>query len=271
MKDIAASIGILTYNSEAHLERALRSVAAFKDIIIADGGSTDRTLEIAGRYGARIISQTNPGHPIDDFARERNLLLEAATESWFCYLDSDEIMSAELAEHIRRVSSDPDHPYDAYRVRYLKTNADGTKPYRTYREYYQVRLVRTGLGARFIRPIHERLELPPQARIGQTEAPWYVTLDRDYLSLPVFARKAWKRTGQTAEGWRPRSLREAAFKIAIEPGVLIIKSFYKMIAVKLRYGRQAIPLRYELLRVLYSAFLSIQFARQLFRARSAQQ
>jgi hypothetical protein len=180
-------------------------------------------------------------------------------------------MSAALKEHIRSVAADPAHSYDAYRVRYLKTNADGTKPYRTYREYYQVRLVRTGTGARFTRKIHERLELPPQTRVGQTEAPWYVTLDRAYLSLPVFAEKAWRRTGQTAEEWNPRGPIDVLRKVVIEPSTLIAKSFYKMLAVKLRHGADAIPVRYELLRVLYSAFLSIQFARRLVTGRRSQQ
>lgn len=261
---IPATIGMLTYNSEKNLERALASVADFAEIIVADGGSTDATLEIARAAGARVISQSNPGHPISDFARERNLLLAAATQPWFFYLDSDEVMSRELVEHIRTVATDRSHPFGAYRVRYLKTNADASKVYRTYNEYYQIRLVRTDVGAHFERPVHEYIHVPANVLIGQTEAPWYVPLDEEDLSLSTFARRAWKRTGAEANAWHPRGISDIFLGVIGVPFVRIVKSLFKIIAVKVRYGRDAIPVRYEVLRILYSVFLSLQCYRRLW-------
>lgn len=265
---IPATIGMLTYNSEKNLARALASVAGFAEIIIADGGSTDATLKIAKEYGAHVIPQSNPGHAITDFSRERSRTLAAATQPWFFYLDSDEIMSPELKEHIRAVAGDPAHPYGAYRVRYLKTNADASKLYRTYREYYQIRLVRTDVGAHFERPVHEHLEVPSTVAIGQTEAPWYVPLDDDDLSPQVFAKKAWKRTGIQASLWQPQSASEALKRIILDPAVLMSKSLFKIVAVKVRYGKDAIPTRYELLRILYAFCISLQGIRRLVRGRS---
>lgn len=265
---IPATIGMLTYNSEKNLARALASATDFAEIVIADGGSTDATLAIAKRYGARILSQTNPGHVIIDFSRERNLTLAAATQPWFFYLDSDEIMSPELISHIRGIAADVQHPYGAYRVRYLKTNADASRIYRTYREYYQVRLVRTDVGARFERPVHEHLEVPVGVAVGQTEAAWYVPLDAEYLSVQVFAKKAWERTEQEASMWEPGGIRDIFLGVIGTPCVRIAKSLFKAVAVKLRYGKDAIPLRYELLRVLYAYFLSVQHFRRLFRGRA---
>jgi glycosyltransferase involved in cell wall biosynthesis len=261
---IPATIGMLTYNSEKHLAHALASVADFAEIIIADGGSADATVEIARVAGARVISQSNPGHPISDFARERNLTLAAATHPWFFYLDSDEIMSPELVGHIRSIASDSTHRYGAYRVRYLKTNADASKLYRTYKEYYQIRLVRTDIGAYFERPVHEHLEVPSGVAIGQTEAPWYVPLDSDDLSLRVAVGKIWRRTEMEAEKWRPHSAKEAFLGVVWMPFVRIAKSLFKMVAVKIRFGKDAIPARYELLRILYACFLSLQCARRLW-------
>ena len=264
MSSIRCSIGMLTYNSEKNLARALVSVADFAEIIIADGGSTDATLSIARAAGARIISQSNPGHPISDFAMERNLTLIAATQPWFFYLDSDEIMSRELVEHIRAVTSEPAHQYGAYRVRYLKTNADASKIYRTYREYYQVRLVRTNNNAHFARPVHERIEVPAGTSVGQIEAPWYVPLDADDLSLRIAPRKIWKRAGMEAgESWRVHNFKNAFMSILGVPCVRIAKSLFKIVAVKIKYGTDAIPVRYELLRILYTISLSVQCARRL--------
>lgn len=257
-------MGILTYNSEKNLARALASVKDFAEIIIADGGSTDATVEIARAHGARVISQSNPGHAITDFARERNHALTATTQPWFFYLDSDEIMSQELVEHIRAVAGERAHPFGAYRVRYLKTNADASKVYRTYNEYYQIRLVRTDIGAHFERPVHERIVVPSAVSVGQTEAPWYVPLDEEYLSLRVFIPRAWKRTEAEAEAWRPTGVRSIFLSIIGTPFVRIAKSLFKIVAVKVRYGEDAIPARYELLRILYSGLLSVQCFRRLW-------
>jgi glycosyltransferase involved in cell wall biosynthesis len=255
--EIKCTLGILTYNSEENLERCLKSAVGFAELIIADGGSTDRTVEIATQYGARVVSQSNPGHPITDFAQERNILLAAATQKWFFYLDSDEIVTQELKEFIRTISSS-EQPYQAYRVRYLKTNEDGSKEYRTYREYYQTRLFRTDIGARFVRPVHERIELPAGTPVGQTEAPWYVTLDADYLSLKVFAGKAWKRTRVTALSWKPKGPLDILQKVVVGPFVDVLKSLYKIVMVRVKWGSSAIPTKYELLRILYTKFLAIR-------------
>ncbi len=51
---IYATVTVLTYNSERTLEACLRSVAAFDEILVLDGGSTDRTLEIARSFGATL-------------------------------------------------------------------------------------------------------------------------------------------------------------------------------------------------------------------------
>jgi glycosyltransferase involved in cell wall biosynthesis len=264
MKNICATVGILTFNSERNLARALESVKDFSEIVIADGGSTDATLEIAKRYGARIVSQSNPGHPIEDFARERNITLAAAKQKWFFHLDSDEIMSPELVQAIREIASH-ESPYDAYRVRYQKTNEDGTHPYRTFKEYYQIRLVRTDIGARYIHTAHEILQFDGEANIGQVEAPWYVPLEREDLMLVPFCRKAWKRTAGTLDSWQPKGIGNVFSKVVLGPTALLGKSLFKAFMVKVRYGRDAIPLRYELLRVVYAGMLFVQALRRVLQ------
>jgi len=139
--------------------------------------------------------------------------------------------------------------------------------YRTYREYYQIRLVRTDVGAHFERTVHEHLEVPTGVAIGQTEAPWYVPLDAEYLSFRVFAKKAWIRTRSEAATWRSNSIKSIFLGVIWIPCARIVKSLIKIVAVKIRYGKEAIPMRYELLRILYSLFLSLQYARSLVRGR----
>jgi len=262
-RKIHCSVGILTYNSETNLERCLKSVIGFTDIIIADGGSTDKTLSIAERYGCRIITQSNPGKPIADFACERNLILSAASEKWFFYIDSDEIMSAELCEEIAKIITTPGEHKDAYKVRYLKTSKDGTKVFRTYKEYYQVRFFRTDINAKFVRPVHERIELSPSLQIGIIESAWYVPLDKDDLSISIFVRKAWRRTGIQATEWTPAGIAESFSRAFTTPAVLVAKSSFKIIAVKVKWGKDAIPTKYEMLRILYAFLITIQSTKRI--------
>ena len=51
---IKASVYAIVMNEERHIERMLRSVADFTEIIIVDSGSTDATLQIARKFTDKI-------------------------------------------------------------------------------------------------------------------------------------------------------------------------------------------------------------------------
>lgn len=59
---------------------------AVDEIVIVDTGSTDRTMPIAKRFGAQIISHQWDG----SFGKARNLYIENAKGSWILVLDGDE-------------------------------------------------------------------------------------------------------------------------------------------------------------------------------------
>lgn len=91
------SVVIHTYNSEKYLEECLESVKSCEEIIICDMHSTDRTIEIAEKYGAKIIYHENLG-----FADPaRNFALSHATQDWVLVLDSDEMATPELLDYLR--------------------------------------------------------------------------------------------------------------------------------------------------------------------------
>ena len=78
-------------NEENNLSRSLESVKpAVDEIIVIDTGSTDRTIEIAESYDARIIQ--TPWK--DDFSTPRNMAIEAATGDWIIFLDADEYFAS---------------------------------------------------------------------------------------------------------------------------------------------------------------------------------
>ncbi len=59
-KTMKISVVIPTMNEESYLPRALASIPRDAEVIVADGGSSDRTVEIARKHGARVID-SEPG------------------------------------------------------------------------------------------------------------------------------------------------------------------------------------------------------------------
>lgn len=90
---------IITNNNEDKIKDCLESVKNLPcEILVLDGGSTDKTVEIAKKYGARIIRQKGKG-----YSSWRNQGIENAKGEWIFYLDSDERVTDELREEIKGV------------------------------------------------------------------------------------------------------------------------------------------------------------------------
>jgi glycosyltransferase involved in cell wall biosynthesis len=97
---VKISIALITLNEEQNLPRTLESVTPLMcdgqgEIIVVDSGSTDRTLEIAQSFGAKVFNE-----PWKGFAAQKNSAMEKATGEWILQLDADEALEPELAEEI---------------------------------------------------------------------------------------------------------------------------------------------------------------------------
>lgn len=263
-KKIPCSVGILTYNSEAYLPRALDSLLGFEEIIIADGGSTDRTVDIARKYGCKIIKQSHPGKPIEDFALERNRTLDAATLDWFFYLDSDEVVSDELRLAIEQISKEPHPQYLVYRVQYEKTSADLSVRYRTAKSYYQTRFFNKRSRARFVKPIHERISFPHDVPVGTIEAPWYVPLNVQ-LDFESYRKKIMYRIDIMAAHAEFKGVMHFLKLAYIIPTLEILKSLIKMTYLLVQRNPNRIPSRYEWYRIYSNIYLMQAYTQRYFR------
>ncbi|MCS6852348.1 MAG: glycosyltransferase [Gemmataceae bacterium] len=92
------SLSMIVKNEEANLPACLESVADLVDeIVIVDTGSTDRTKEVAARFGARVYD-----FPwIDHFAAARNEGLKHVTGDWVFWLDADDRLDLENRAKLR--------------------------------------------------------------------------------------------------------------------------------------------------------------------------
>lgn len=95
---------LIVCNEEKNLARCLASVAPIVDeIVVVDSGSTDRTLEIARSFHARIVSQ-----PWLGYVAQKNFALDQATHDWVLSIDADEELSPDLADSIRKIRAERD-------------------------------------------------------------------------------------------------------------------------------------------------------------------
>jgi len=110
MKMNSLSAVIITLNEEAHLAACLLSVKNIADeIIIVDSGSTDKTVEIAKKFGARIYTRK-----FDNYANQKNFAIEKATGDWILSIDADEEISSGLSEEIKLAISHQPSGISAY-------------------------------------------------------------------------------------------------------------------------------------------------------------
>jgi len=96
---INISVVVLTKNEERNIQGCLESVAGWAgEIIVVDDESTDRTVDIAGRFTDKIIIRK-----MDIEGKQRNFAYAQAKNLWVLSLDADERLTPELREEIREV------------------------------------------------------------------------------------------------------------------------------------------------------------------------
>lgn len=104
------SVTIITKNEAAHIASAIESVAWADEIVVVDSESSDDTVGIAARHGARVVSRAWPG-----YVAQKNFAASIAVNDWILSLDADERVTPALAQEIQaRLAGSPDQA--AYRI-----------------------------------------------------------------------------------------------------------------------------------------------------------
>lgn len=97
---IPLSVTILTKNSQKYLSEVLTPLKIFNEVLICDTGSHDETINIAKQFpNVKCINENFIG-----FGPTHNLASNAAQNDWILSIDSDEVLSPELAAEIFNLS-----------------------------------------------------------------------------------------------------------------------------------------------------------------------
>jgi glycosyltransferase involved in cell wall biosynthesis len=100
---------IICLNAAPQIEAALQSVAFADEIVVVDSGSADGTVEIARRFGARVLHQEWLG-----FGPQKQFAVSQASHDWVLCIDADERVSGELRASIEQALAAPEQK--AYRM-----------------------------------------------------------------------------------------------------------------------------------------------------------
>jgi len=164
------SLCLAVYNEEKNLHYPLDSAIDFVDeVIIVDGGSIDRTIEVAKSYGKKI-KVINSDNPIM-FHKNKQKAIEAAKGDWILQLDADEELTAELKEEIKSIvwtnfNSSDKRAIQESPLQYVAYNLPRKNWFLTgflmkggqYPDY-TIRLYKNGLAKFPCKDVHENVEI----------------------------------------------------------------------------------------------------------------
>lgn len=138
------SVCMIVKNEEEILERCVNSLKGLYDeLIIVDTGSTDRTVEIAKKLGAKV----ERFEWCDDFSAARNHSFSKASGDWLVWVDADDVLTPGDAEKLRRsIIKADEQGLSGLKVKYC---LEGDF------EYYRLRAVKKSEGPLWKGRIHE--------------------------------------------------------------------------------------------------------------------
>ena len=160
---------MIVKNEEASLSACLNSVKDVVDeMVILDTGSTDRTVEIASAFGARVYHF----EWCNDFSAARNEALNYVQGNWVLVLDADEVLTREVVPEMKQAIRNKRHLV----INLVRKEIEASQsPYSLVS-----RLFRRHPEIRFSRPYHALVDDSVQALL-QREGQWQI------ISLPTVA------------------------------------------------------------------------------------
>lgn len=175
------SVVLAVFNEEKNLAKCLDTIKDIADeIIIVDGTSSDKTVEIAKSFGAKVKITTNK----PNFHINKQMAIDMATKDWILQLDADEHASEELRDEIKRVLDKDPKEFNGYWMprknlflgRFLMKG--GQYP------DYTLRFYRNGKGRLPQKDVHEQAEI--EGKVGYLKS---ALLHYPYESFSHYLRK----------------------------------------------------------------------------------
>ncbi len=199
------SVTVITRDEERNLPRLLESLRGVADeVLVVDSGSTDGTVEVARRMGARTLH-----HDWVDYGTQRRFAAAEASNDFVLSLDADERLTPELAAAIREEMARPEAELRAgYRIRFRHTVFGRPARFGAMWRDRRVRLFDRRRAGWDGAPVHERVvvEGPVGDLRGRCDHEGYRDRGEARAKLTAYARLAARRRYERGARFRPWQL-----------------------------------------------------------------
>lgn len=197
---------IITWNEEERLRACLASLAWVDEIVVVDGESQDKTVEVAREFTDRIIVQ-----PWLGFAAQKNFAVDQARGEWILSVDADEEVSVELREEIEAILVGP---VTSAGYALPRKNIFWNRWIRHGGLYpdWQTRLFQRGRGRFVQRAVHESVEISgPLARLRGP------LVHKSYRSIAEFLERANRYSSLAADDLARGGARVGGGQVVLRP------------------------------------------------------
>jgi len=253
-KSVPCSVLILTRNSAESLDRCLKNLSPFGEILVHDANSEDDSVEIARRHGARVLPQeetTEKSIRVKNFTEMRLKQRAAARFDWVLYVDSDEYLSDGLVSEIGEIlkSAEPKIIVKVRRI-WVIEGVPRTRGYLSPDIVPRIHNRTSGATLRSGKTVHEKYEYDSTFREVKAQNPLYVPIgsvaslrskDDRYLLLEVEKMKAEGYTWRLYFRWF--LLREPLIMLSV-----LLKTLLKLPEL---FRKDSVPIAHHLRYVRY--------------------
>ena len=215
------TVAMITMNEERILAKTLESVKKIADeIVIVDSGSTDRTEEIAKKYGARFYVEEWKGYGL-----QRNSAIDKASGEWILNIDADEELSLELQEKIKEIKSSDDDK-EVFDVNFTSVCFGKKIKYGGWSNSYHIRLFKKNAGKFNTNTVHETFQTTKKIYTIKEEI-----YHHSYSTLADYFTKFNRYTTEGAIEYYKRGKKFGVFQLVFNP----IFKFIRMYLLRLGF------------------------------------
>lgn len=211
---------IIARNEADRISRPIRSVIDWVDeVIVIDSGSTDDTIAVAEKLGARVVHKDWQG-----YGPQKRCGEDQCRNDWLLNLDADEEVTEDLATEIRAKFSDNSYrDADGWRIMIRDMYAHETEPAPWAYGYNQIRLYDRRKGRFSDSSVHDTVRPVDGATIANLSG---IMAHRSIRSLDFQVGKYNRYSGMQVEDMRTRGRKLPRSRLLTEFPVSFFKAYF---------------------------------------------
>lgn len=182
---------IIACNEERRIQQCIESILPITDdIIVVDSGSTDQTIDLAQKSGARVFDM-----PWKGYGANKNYGNSKAKHEWILSIDADEILDSDLIDHIKNLDKKKNC---IYKIKSLVNYNNKWIHYCGWHPAWKLRFFHNSVAEWNLDPVHEDLIYPQNIVIKEMTGQ---LLHYSYESIEDHKTKSTKYGKLKAESW----------------------------------------------------------------------